>query len=188
MSDAEQAYVIARDLLATILPQRWAHVTGVAKRASLAAKAFNEEDADVLKAAAILHDIGYAPPLVVTGFHALDGASYLRDQGVSKRLCSLVAHHSCAYREAALRGQSAALAEWGDEGTALRDALWWADMTTTPDGSLTNVHDRIEEIQRRYGPEDLVAFFIRQAEADLVAAVRRTELLLSASGIDYMVK
>jgi DNA-binding Xre family transcriptional regulator len=30
-------------------------------------------------AAAWLHDIGYAPDLIVTGLHALDGARYLRD-------------------------------------------------------------------------------------------------------------
>ncbi|MFD9734205.1 HD domain-containing protein [Umezawaea sp. NPDC059074] len=188
MPDAEQAYATARDLLASSLPQRWAHVQGVAKRASLAALSFDEEDADILEASAVLHDIGYAPSLIVTGFHALDGASYLQNRGVSKRLCGLVAHHSCAYREAGLRGQSSALAEWEDEGTPLRDALWWADMTTTPDGRQTNVHKRIEEIRERYGPDDLVTLFIGQAKADLVAAVERTEQRLRAAGINYTVK
>lgn len=188
MALAEQAHVIARGLLAESLPRRWAHVRGVCERASLAGSSFSGDDADVLKAAAILHDIGYAPRLVKTGFHALDGARYLRDQGFSARVCGLVAHHSCAYREAELRGLSAALTEWDDEDTPLRDALWWADMTTTPDGMATNVHDRIEEIQKRYGPEDLVTFFIRQAKADLVAAVERTEQRLRAIGVGYTAK
>ncbi|MCR3746696.1 hypothetical protein LX88_000634 [Lentzea californiensis] len=61
-------------------------------------------------------------------------------------------------------------------------------MTTTPDGDLTNVHDRIEEIQKRYGPEDLVTFFIRQAKPELVAAVERTEERLRAAGVDYTAK
>jgi hypothetical protein len=99
-----------------------------------------------------------------------------------------VAHHSYAYREAELRGLSAALAEWEDEETSLRDALWWADMTTTPDGDKTNVRDRIEEIQKRYGPEDLVTLFIRQAKPELVAAVERTEERLRAAGVDYTAK
>jgi hypothetical protein len=142
------------------------------------------EDDKVLVSAALLHDIGYSPALAVTGFHALDGARYLRKRGVPARVCALVAHHSCAYREAELRGQSAELAEWEDEQSPLRDALWWADMTTSPTGEPTTVHDRIEEIQKRYGPENLVTFFIRQAERELVAAVQRTEDRLRAAGID----
>ena len=36
-------------------------------------------DADLLEAAAWLHDIAYAPGLTVTGLHALDSARYRRD-------------------------------------------------------------------------------------------------------------
>ncbi|MEU5430196.1 HD domain-containing protein [Streptomyces olivoreticuli] len=36
------------------------------------------EDAELLEAAAVLHDVGYAPDLAQTGFHSLDGARYLR--------------------------------------------------------------------------------------------------------------
>ncbi len=83
-----------------------------------------------------------------------------------------------------MRGCSAELARWVDEQTPLRDALWWADMTTGPDGDTTGVRERIAEIQARYGPEDLVTFFIRQAEPELVAAVERTEARLRAAGIE----
>ncbi|MCP2200822.1 hypothetical protein LX90_004524 [Lentzea flava] len=83
---------------------------------------------------------------------------------------------------------TAELAQWIDEETPLRDALWWADMTTAPDGTATNVHDRIDEIQRRYGPDDLVTFFVRQAKPELVAAVDRTEQRLQAAGIAYNAK
>lgn len=87
-----------------------------------------------------------------------------------------------------MRGLTAELAEWSDEQTALRDALWWADMTTTPTGDATNVFDRIEKIQKRYAPEDLVTFFIRQAKPELVAAVERTEERLRSAGVDYTAK
>lgn len=170
------------------LPRRWAHVKGVARRARTAARAFEGDDQAVLVAAALLHDVGYASHVASTGFHALDGAQHLRSLGAPPRLCALVAHHSCAYREAELRGLSSQLAQWEDEETSVRDALWWADMTTTPDGESTGVHDRIEEIQKRYGPEDLVTFFIRQAKPELVAAVERTEQRLRAAGIDYTAK
>lgn len=170
------------------LPRRFAHVAGVASRARLFASLLSKDDAEVLEASALLHDLGYSPELVVTGFHPLDGAAFLVAQEFPYRLCSLVAHHSCAYREAELRGLSAAIAQWEDEQTVLRDALWWADMTTSPDGVAMNVHDRIEEVQKRYGPEDLVTFFIRQAKPELVAAVERTEGRLREAGIDYTVK
>ena len=55
-----------------------AHVQGVAARARGLAPVLGA-DADLLEAAAWLHDIGYAPGLAATGLHQLDGARYLRD-------------------------------------------------------------------------------------------------------------
>lgn len=182
--DVDGAFRLAQKTLSTSLPRRWKHVQGVATRAMSTRPLFGDVDYSVLISSAVLHDIGYAPSLAATGFHPLDGARYLRDSGVPDRVCALVAHHSCAYREAEIRGLSAELAEWIDEKTEVRDALWWADMTTTPDGEPVSVGDRIEEIQKRYGPEDLVTFFIRQAKPDLVAAVERTASRLRAVGID----
>ncbi|GDY33005.1 HD domain-containing protein [Gandjariella thermophila] len=176
------AHDVASERLAEALPRRWVHVQGVAERATEVAKLF-AEDADLLVAAAVLHDVGYAPELAVTGFHPLDGARFLRTTDAPARLVNLVAHHSCAYREAELRGLSAELAEFTDEETPLRDALWWADMTTGPDGQRLTVHERIAEIQSRYGPDDLVTWFIRQAKPELVAAVERTEARARAAGL-----
>jgi hypothetical protein len=80
------------------------------------------------------------------------------------------------------------LNEWRDEAGPLRDALWWADMTTTPDGGPTSVLERLEEIRKRYGPESIVTEFIRQAEPDLVAAVNRTEERLRVAGLGHLAK
>nr|WP_264085134.1 HD domain-containing protein [Kibdelosporangium phytohabitans] len=176
---------VAEDRLVVSLPRRWSHVQGVLDRARLAAALFEHGEGELLVAAAVLHDVGYAPDLAHSGFHPLDGARYLRKLDASERLCALVAHHSCAYREAELRGLSAELAEWADEQTPLRDALWWADMTTSPDGVTVPFERRIGEIQERYGPDDLVTFFIRQAKPELGVAVERTEERLRAAGIDF---
>lgn len=184
MTLAGRAKELAERWLARSLPRRWAHVQGVAARAQLVTRAVGGRDADLLIAAAFLHDIGYAPELRDTGLHALDGARYLSSMALPSRLCALVAHHSCSRVEAALRGLSNELSAWSDELTPLRDALWWADMTTAPDGDTTGVHERIAEIQERYGPEDPVTFFIRQAEPELVAAVERTEARLKAAGVE----
>lgn len=182
------AFATARNLLEESLPRRWSHVQGVCARAKLACVMLSASEAEVLVTSAILHDIGYSPAISATGFHSLDGAQFLANEGAPERICALVAHHSCAHLEAELRGRSGELLQWVDEDTSVRDALWWADMTTTPDGEPTNVYDRIEEIQKRYGPEDLVTFFIRQAKPQLVGAVERTEARLSAAGVDYMAK
>jgi hypothetical protein len=48
--------------------------------------------AEVLVAAAYLHDLGYAPPLVETDLHTLDGARHLRALG-HERLAGLVPYH-----------------------------------------------------------------------------------------------
>src|SRR3954447_6620490 len=91
------------------LPRRWGHVQAVAAKAEGLRPAAGDE-ADLLVMAAWLHDIGYAPGLVDTGFHPLDGARYLQGLGVDPRLCALVANHSGAMREAELRGLTAEMA------------------------------------------------------------------------------
>jgi len=58
-------------------------------------------------------------------------------------------------------------------------------MTTSPDGDPVSFEERIFEIQARYGPEDVVTFFIRSAKTELWNAVKRTEERLRAAGVDY---
>ena len=176
--DAQQARSLARKHLADDLPQRWRHVQGVARRAAQIAPSIAGGD-DTLVCAAWLHDIGYAPAMAVTGFHPLDGARFLAASGVSKRLADLVAHHSCAALEAELRGLAAELAEFDNERGAIRDALWYCDITTSPAGEPVAVAERIAEIKQRYGPEHLVTRFITLATPDLLAAVGRIEQLLA---------
>ena len=45
-------------------------------------------DADLIEAAAWLHDIGYALGLATTGLHQLDGARYLRDARHADACCA----------------------------------------------------------------------------------------------------
>lgn len=100
----EWAYPLAESLLAEPPPRRWEHCLRVAERARTIALVL-DQDADLLEAAAVLHDIGYAPDLAKTGFHPLDGARYLRDTAnADERVINLVAHHSCSWLEADARG------------------------------------------------------------------------------------
>ena len=163
---------LARSLLADSLPRRWSHVQGVAARAR-ALKPSLGADAELLEAAAWLHDIGYLPELAATGLHSLDGARYLRDvQHAEPLLCRLVAHHSCAVIEAEERGLAHGLTrEFTPPPQHLADALTFCDMTTSPDGNHVPVRNRLAEIHDRYGSGHLVSRFIRRATPLILEAV-----------------
>ncbi|MEV4063679.1 HD domain-containing protein [Nonomuraea dietziae] len=180
VGQAEWARDLAQHLLEMTLPRRWAHTQGVAARAMSLAPVLGDE-ADTLTAAAYLHDIGYAPDLVDTGFHPLDGARYLRDvHQADDTLCRLVAHHSCAVNEARNRDLLDALtAEFNEERPELVEALTYCDMTTGPDGRHLNVTERLAEIHSRYGPEHLVSRSITASTPCILAAVRAVESALS---------
>ncbi|TQE37446.1 HD domain-containing protein [Streptomyces ipomoeae] len=173
---------LAESLLAEPLPRRWAHSQGVAARAGSLAGILGGH-ADLLWAAAMLHDVGYAPSLGVTGFHPLDGARYLRDHtAADERLVRLVANHSCAVLEAEERGLRQELETEFPllDHAALVNALVYCDMTTTPDGEPTTVDDRLAEILGRYGRDSIVGRFIRRAEPELCAAVHHVEARLAS--------
>jgi hypothetical protein len=184
MSQADWAAELAHKLLEVPLPRRWAHVQGVAAQARSLAPILGD-DADLLEAAAWLHDVGYSPELADTGFHPLDGARYLRDaEHVDPTQCRLVANHSCAILEAEERGLEDALSsEFPAPAPELADALAYCDMTTTPTGQVVDVYDRLSEIADRYGPHDVVTSFIHKAEPRLVASVFRTGQHLSPSAV-----
>jgi HD domain len=176
--DQEAAYQVAERGLARALPRRWRHAQAVAACANHVAVVV-PGNADLLIAAAWLHDVGYAPAIARTGFHPLDGARYLCDLGAGQRLCGLVAHHSGAAIEARLRGLDDILvAEFQEEHSYVADALWYADLTTGPDGEVLTVEERLEEIAERYGRDDVVTVFVELARPELIAAVRRTEARL----------
>jgi hypothetical protein len=181
MSQAEWAEATARKLLAKPLPRRWAHTQGVAGTARGLAPVLGP-DADLVTAAAWLHDIGYAPDVAATGFHPLDGARHLRDtEGASAMLCRLVAHHSCAMNEAIERGLARELAaEFRPARRDLADALIYCDMTTSPDGHRLPVACRIAEIRSRYGPGHLVSRSIARSAPELTSAVGRVTGRLAA--------
>ena len=181
MNLADWAEDIARTTLELPLPRRWAHSQGVAAQARTLAPILGP-DADLLTAAAWLHDIGYAPDLIDTGFHPLDGARYLRDtQEASETLCQLVAHHSCAINEASERGLANALTqEFGAAPRNLTDALTYCDMTTGPDGRHLRVGQRLAEIHARYGPDHLVSRSITRSTPHITGSVTRVTRKLAA--------
>lgn len=174
-----RARELAGSALAESLPRRWRHVQGVAEQARNTRRLAGS-DAELLEAAAFVHDIGYAPDLIDTGFHPIDGANYLAAVGMPERLVNLVAHHSYAVLEAELRGLLDQLAPFEDERGLVRDALWYCDQTTGPGGERVSVRERHAEIKQRYGSGHLVTEFIERGAPELLAAVDRTEQRLTA--------
>ena len=178
-----EARELTRSVLAEALPRRWEHVQGVAGMAERVSASL-ALSGDVLVSAAWLHDIGYAPDFVETGFHPLDGARYLAGLGCSRSCREPGCPAFYAILEAELRGVGDLVAVFPDEGGALRDALWYCDLTTSPDGQPVSAPDRIAEIKARYGSGHIVTQFITDGAPELLAAVERTECRLAGALTD----
>jgi HD superfamily phosphodiesterase len=176
MATSDWAASYASELLAP-LGDRWLHVQGVARQAQRVTAILPADDQDVLLAAAYLHDLGYAPSLVKTGLHPLDGARHLRALG-HERLAGLVAHHSGAGAEAELRGLAAELAEFEDEASATSMALTYCDMTTGVAGEVVTLAERLADVERRYGAGHVVARSMHQAQPEIERCVQLVEARL----------
>jgi len=145
---------------------RWSHTTAVAARATRVGTELKVEDADVLVAAAWLHDIGYAPEAARSGLHPLDGAEYLRERG-EDRLACLVANHGGAKEEADLRGLAELLAQFPPEEGLVACALDYCDLTIGPDGTSMSTDERLADVKARYGPDHVVTRGLTTAWARL---------------------
>lgn len=180
MGGVERAQELARSLLAEPLPRRWSHTQGVAATARRLRPILGE-DAELIEAAAWLHDVGYSPTLVDTHMHALDGARYLRDvERAEPILCNLVAHHTGAIFEAGERGLDAVLtSEFDSSPENLAKALTYCDITTSPDGENIDVHTRLEDILARYEEGHPVNRTIRKARAYYLTSVKEIDALLT---------
>ncbi|MGY1631148.1 HD domain-containing protein [Geodermatophilus sp. SYSU D01186] len=157
---------------------RWQHARAVARRARSVSAVVAPADRPLLVAAAWVHDIGYAPSVRRTGFHALDGALYLRDHDWPAVVVGLVAHHSGARFVAESWGLGELMREFDADVHGcgpLADALTYADQTTGPDGRPMRVDDRLADMLRRHGPDSPNGRAHPLRAPAVRAAVRRTE-------------
>lgn len=177
------AATMAESHLALALPRRWAHAKGVARAgARVGAAILTPGDAELLVAAALLHDIGYAPVLVDTGYHPIDGGRFVIGQRAEPRLANLVANHSAARPIAEVRGLGVEVAAFPDERTALRDALWYCDMRVSPAGEPVSFDARIADIRARHGSRSPLVRALDAGALDARRdAVRRTELRMAGA-------
>ncbi|MFV8160777.1 HD domain-containing protein [Mycobacterium sp. 134] len=176
--EVQGAQQLATELLAQALPRRWSHTVAVAKTAASLANVLAPEAAAEIVCAAWLHDIGYAPDLIDTGFHPLDGAAYLtRENGDGKRIpaevISLVAHHTGAAYEARERGLQDLLDSYPRPDETKLAILSCADLCSGPDGAPVDPAERISEVLARYPTDHPVHRAITISAPTLVGQSRR---------------
>lgn len=159
------------------LGRRWPHTVAVAERAEEASAVLAENERSTVVVAALVHDLGYADGIAVTGFHHLDGARFLDSLG-EHRLARLVAYHSAGRWEAEVRGLTLELEAFGEERSLTADVLAYADLLTSPDGTAVGLPERVDEVERRYGAEHPVSRSLRAGEDELVTRLAWVEELL----------
>lgn len=178
-----EASAVATELLAGV-GTRVAHSRAVAHQASVVLPVLDAPWSSALLDAAWLHDVGYAPPVVSTGFHPLDGARWLSTHGWQTEVCRLVAWHTRAGTEATLRHLAAELAaEFPPPPDTAQAALAWADLTSSPAGECCLAMHRVADILRRYPPESVVHKATSANLPDLLMDVLLIETKLDAARV-----
>ena len=178
MSPLEEARATAQEYLAD-RGDRWAHVRTVGRLAEgLLDQGLITE---AVACAAWLHDIGYATAARATGFHPVDGARVLVAHNWSEEVVGLVAHHTGAAEEAVERNLVSELATLPLPTPEQLDAITLIDLSVAPDGSLTQPHERIAEILRRYVVGDPVHTAVTRSSDRLLASAERARKRLRLS-------
>lgn len=158
------AHLLADDLV------RLAHVHSAAAHAGRAAALLSSAERHTVVAAAWLHDIGYASAVVRTGFHPLDGALHLADDGWPDEVVRLVAHHSLSRMTAPYFGVAHHLAVIEPVAGAMSDVLVYADVVSGRDGVGATPERRIADMRRRHARGVPVPASVREARYRLLLA------------------
>ncbi|AFV14826.1 MULTISPECIES: HD domain-containing protein [Mycobacterium] len=191
--NVEDAQFIALQLLskstytsaAPVTTRRYSHTAGVAATAGRLARVLAPRHEEDIVTAAWLHDIGYSPDLVDTGFHPLDGARYAQQAGISPNVVSLIAHHTGAVVEARERGLHEQLAAFPlPVDVAELAILSCADLCTGPDGVPVDPAERLAEVLQRYPTTDPVHRAITTSAPLLIDQARLVLAAAEAAGYE----
>lgn len=171
----DDARAVARALVGDIQP-RWDHVQAVGQCAEGLCESVGLPERVAI--AAWLHDIGYGHAIARSGFHPLDGARFLAEQGAPKEVTRLVAWHTGAGFEAQERGLLSDLDTFAQPPAEELDALTMIDLATSPTGEPVLDVKRISEVLSRYEEGHPVHEAIKNSRASLLAASRRAKAAL----------
>lgn len=174
---------MATELLSEV-GTRLAHSGAVARQASVVLPVLEAPWSTALLDAAWLHDVGYSPSVICTGFHPLDGARWLSAEGWPAEVARLVAWHTRAGTEATMRNLVVELAaEFAPPPELAQAALAWADLTSSPAGELCTPEDRVAEVLSRYPAESVVHRATSLNLPDLLADVLLVETTINAGRV-----
>lgn len=171
----DSAQDLARSLVGDIHP-RWEHVQAVGRRAEDLCETSGLPER--VAVAAWLHDIGYGHAIAHTGFHPLDGARFLTEQGAPPEVARLVAWHTGAGFEAQERGLFDDLEAFAQPPANELDALTMIDLATSPTGEPVLDVKRIAEILSRYEDGHPVHEAIENSRPSLLASSHRAKAAL----------
>ncbi len=131
---------------------------------------FPPEEQALCEVFVLAHDIGKVDGLCTTGtdFHPLDGAAFALACG-EPRLAALIAHHSGARYEAALRGLTI---PYPYEDSIVNQIVAVVDASTLQSGLVVPIVERLRDIADRYGPESPPVRAMHAFWPELVAAVQ----------------
>jgi len=173
---SSEAAALADALLRSV-GTRLAHSACVVRQVEQVGHVVDGRWQPALYEAAWLHDIGYDRRIAFTGFHPLDGARWLQASGWRPETCRLVAWHTAASTEGALRGLGGALAaEFAPPLPLAAAALTWADLTSSPTGAKWTADRRVADILRRHPADSVVHRSVVEALPDLWATIEQVEL------------
>lgn len=159
-------------------PARVKHVLEIAKRvresaARVSMRGMHSKiDLDLAECAALLHDIGYWPPIAHTGFHPIDGARFLEQEG-EQEIPRIIVGHSCSPEEGELRGFPGICS---DPGLIAKLITYW-DVQVQQGGAVVSYDERLQDILARYGTESIVG------QANLKAKPRIETLLMEVKQV-----
>ncbi|MEY3734351.1 MAG: hypothetical protein RL347_1710 [Actinomycetota bacterium] len=172
----------ARALAADVLrddTSAYEHASRTARLAASMSQGAPSTHPHEVTAAAWLHDIGYAPRLRRTGFHPLDGALFLINEGWPERIVRLVAHHSLAALEAPFYGVGHHFGVIEPVTGVDADILTTADLLGGAGDTPPSLAQRLEAMRSADEAADLVPPDVREERyAGLLAAHARVNALL----------
>ncbi len=165
----------SRDLVGSIEP-RWSHAQAVSRGGEdlVAARGLDER----LAVAAWLHDVGCGQAINQRGFHPVDGAVFLQQQGAQDDIVALVAWHTGAAWEAEKQGLRSELDALPLPTLRDLDVLTLVDLTMSPTGVPITDVDLVAEILTRYEESDPVHRAVTRSQRSLLESSRRVQMRL----------
>ena len=163
-------------------PQLLPHTAVEGLRAANVAALLNLSlvECTLVECGALIHDIGKTVRHARTGFHPLDGAVFVSENGGSDPLAALVAWHSSAEYEAQELGVKIPYKREISLASRIIDVV---DATTNQQGMRVTIEERTRDIELRYSSESATV----KAWHQFLPELRESqEIVCAALGVDEL--